>query len=130
MLTQQTAINTVRDYAHEIGNSGVSLKYVILYGSFAKGTQHEWSDIDVALVADEFEGLPTDHYFFAPIAIKKPYIRIETITYPTEYFLEGDPFIEEIKKEGILILNNCIESEKSLLLHTWKDQKQYQKSRR
>ena len=35
---------------------GVNLRTVILYGSFAKGTQHKWSDIDVALVADEFTG--------------------------------------------------------------------------
>ena len=55
MLTQQAAIDTVRNYALEIRNSGVNLKKVILYGSFAKGTQHEWSDIDVALVADEFQ---------------------------------------------------------------------------
>ena len=104
MLTQRTAIDTVRDYAREINNSGcVALKNVILYGSFAKGTQHEWSDIDVALVADEFEGLPNDHYYFASIAIKKPYVRIEAVTYPTDYFREGDPFIEEIKKEGIVI---------------------------
>jgi len=103
MLTQQTAIDTVRDYAREIANSGIALTKVILYGSFAKGTQHEWSDIDVALVADQFEGLPGDHYYFAPIAIKKPYIRIETITYPTDYFNEGDPFIDEIKKTGIII---------------------------
>jgi predicted nucleotidyltransferase len=103
MLTQQTAIDTVRDYAREIGNSGIVLKHVILYGSFAKGTQHEWSDIDVALVADDFEGLPNDHYHFASIAIKKPYIRIETMTYPTDYFHEGDPFIDVIKEEGIVI---------------------------
>jgi predicted nucleotidyltransferase len=105
MLTQQTAIDTVRDYAREIGDAGVALKHVILYGSFAKGTQHEWSDIDVALVADEFEGLPTDIYFFSSIAIKKQYIRIEAMTYPTDYFRESDPFIEEIKKDGIVILN-------------------------
>jgi len=30
-------------------------------------------------------------------------IRIEAITYPTDYFHESDPFIEEIKKEGIVI---------------------------
>lgn len=103
MLTQQTAIDTVRDYAREISNSGIVLKHVILYGSFAKGTQHEWSDIDVALVADDFEGLPNDHYYFASIAIQKPYVRIETVTYPTDYFHEGDPFIDIIKKEGIVI---------------------------
>ena len=104
MLTQQTAIDTVRDYVREIGNSGVTLKSAILYGAFAKGTQHEWSDIDVALVADEFEGLPNDHYYFASVAIKKPYVRIETVTYPTNYFKQGDPFIEEITKTGIKII--------------------------
>ena len=103
MLTQNAAIDTVKNYAREIINSGINLKKVILYGSFAKGTQHEWSDIDVALVADEFEGLPTDHYFFSNIAIKKQYVRIETITYPTNYFLLGDAFIEEIQKTGVLI---------------------------
>jgi predicted nucleotidyltransferase len=103
MLTQQTDIDTVRDYAREISNLGVALKYVVLYGSFAKATQHEWSDIDVALVADDFEGLPNDHYSFASIAIKKPYVRIETVTYPTDYFHESDPFIDIIKKEGIVI---------------------------
>ena len=104
MLTQNAVIEIVRSYAREIQNSGVNLRKVILYGSFAKGTQHEWSDIDVALIADEFEGLPTDHKYFSRIGIKKPYYRIESNTYPTDYFLESDPFIEEIKKTGIEII--------------------------
>jgi len=29
---------------------------------------------------------------------------IEPITYPTDYFSESDPFIEEIKKTGIEII--------------------------
>ena len=103
MLTRNAVIQTVRNYAHEIELHGIHLQTVILYGSFAKGTQHEWSDIDVALVADEFEGLPTDIYHFVSIAIKKTYIRIEPNTYPTDYFNEGDPFIEEIIKTGIKI---------------------------
>jgi len=104
MLAQEVVIDKVRNYAREICNSGVNLKKVILYGSFARGTQHEWSDIDVALVADEFEGLPTDHNYFSHIGIKKPYIKIEANTYPTDYFQEGDPFIEEIKNTGIVII--------------------------
>ena len=64
MLTQKTAIDTVRNYASEIGDSGVALKHVILYDSFAS------------------------------IATQKPYVRIETVTYPTDYFREGDPFID------------------------------------
>ena len=103
MLTQDAAIKIVGDYAREIEGVGVHLQMVIMYGSFAKGTQHEWSDIDVALVADEFTGLPEDYDLFPYIGIKKPYIRIEAMTYPTDYFRESDPFIEEIKKEGIVI---------------------------
>jgi predicted nucleotidyltransferase len=103
MLTQNVVIDTVQNYAREICNSGIKLRKVILYGSFAKGTQHEWSDIDVALVADEFEGLPTDHNYFSRIGIKKPYVRIESNTYSTDYFQEGDAFIEEIKNTGIEI---------------------------
>jgi len=103
MLTRNAAIEIVGNYAQEIQAQGVHLRNVFMYGSFAKGTQHEWSDIDVALVADEFEGLPTDHYFFAHITIKNPYVRIEANTYPTDYFEQGDPFIDEIKKTGIKI---------------------------
>jgi len=104
MFTQQIAIDVVENYAREIRGSGINLRKVILYGSFAKGTQHEWSDIDVALVADEFEGLPTDHSYFSFIGIKTPYRRIEANTYSTDYFQQGDPFIDEIKNTGIEIM--------------------------
>jgi len=105
MLTQQSVIDTVRDYARDIEARGVNLRSVILYGSFAKGTQHEWSDIDVALVADEFTGFTFDDCkLYSGLGIRKPYIRIEEKTYPTDYFKAGDPFINEIKKEGIVII--------------------------
>jgi len=104
MLDTYAVIEIVRNYAHDIESHGVHLRNVFLYGSFAKGTQHEWSDIDVALVADEFTGFVfNDSDLFPYVGIKKPYIRIETKTYNTDYFNEGDPFIEEIIKTGIKI---------------------------
>jgi len=104
MLTRNAVIDIVKNYSHDIENKGVNLRYVILFGSFAKGCQHEHSDIDVALVADNFTGTPLDHDLFPYVGCKKPYSRIEAITYPTDYFREGDPFIKEIKKHGIVIL--------------------------
>jgi len=105
MLTRNAAIEIVTNYAKEIEAHGIHLRTVVLYGSFAKGTQHQWSDIDVALVADEFTGFTfNDKKLFPYVGIKKPYIRIETKTYPTEYFQQGDPFIDEIKKTGITIV--------------------------
>ena len=88
------------DYFEE----SINLRSVFLYGSFAKGTQHEWSDIDVALVADEFTGFtPEDKKLFPYIGIKKPYALIEAKTYQTDCFRKGDPFTDEIQKTGILI---------------------------
>ena len=105
MLTRNAAIKTVRNYAKEINKAGINLRRVILFGSFAKGTQHQWSDLDVALVADDFSGVGfLDRKLFSDIGIQKPYIRIEPITYPTDYFEKSDPFIEEIKNTGIEII--------------------------
>jgi len=38
------------------------------------------------------------------VCIKKPYIRIEANTYPTDYFENRDPLINEIIKTGIKIV--------------------------
>jgi predicted nucleotidyltransferase len=106
MLTRNAAIKMVKNYAKELNQAGINLRKVIMFGSFAKGTQHEWSDIDVALVADNFSGVGfLDRQHFSKIGIKKTYLRNEPVTYPTDYFSESDPFIEEIKKTGIEILN-------------------------
>ena len=102
MVTQQIAINTVKKFAYDINQSGLQLYKVILFGSYAKNKQHEHSDIDVALVADTFSGVGF-------IDIKKfvktlrNYILIQPKTFPTNYFKQGDPFIEEIIRTGIEI---------------------------
>lgn len=104
MLTKKSAIETVKNFAREVKESGVHLYKVILFGSYAFGKPHKWSDIDVVLVADEFTGTGFDDAaYFARINNKKPYIRIEAKTFPTPYFKKGDPFIDEIKKTGIEI---------------------------
>ena len=102
MVTQQTAINTVNQFVKEINGSGIRLYKAILYGSYAHNNQKEHSDIDVALVSDEFSGLGfIDIKMF--VKTLKNYIQIQPKTFQTEYFIKGDPFIEEIIKTGIEI---------------------------
>jgi len=104
MVTKEAAIKSVESLAKDIKNSGINLRKVILYGSFAKDKQNEDSDIDVALVADEFTGAGfIDIQLFVKYLIN--YIRVQPRTYSTDYFEEGDPFIDEIKKSGIEINN-------------------------
>jgi len=55
MLDKETVINTVERYA-EVVTKELSPAAIVLFGSYAKGTAHEESDIDVAVIFDGFSG--------------------------------------------------------------------------
>ena len=105
MLTQKTVISTIKKIADDIRLSGIHLNRVILYGSYAKNKQHDWSDIDVAFVADEFTSIGfEDVGLFAAQLIKYPKLDIQPRTYNTKDFsIDKDPFVEEILNTGIEI---------------------------
>ena len=102
MLTQRAAIKHVKNIVAEIKRSGIHLRKVILFGSYAKNKQHRWSDIDVALVADEFKTIgPEDVKLFSKILIKYPELDIQPRTYNTKDFTpRKDSFVEEILRTG------------------------------
>jgi predicted nucleotidyltransferase len=104
MVTQSTALNLAKEYIREIKGLGVNIHKAFLFGSFAKNKQHEWSDIDVALIADDFIGITAlDKNRFRTLHIIPKFMSIEAHTFPTKRLKESDPFIEEIKKTGIEI---------------------------
>jgi len=104
MASQLPVINLVKRFAKDVLSEGVHLRKVFLFGSYAHNKQHRFSDVDVALVADEFQGFVfSDLDFFIKAKIKKSYSKIQVQTYSTSYFKKGDPFIDEIKRTGIEI---------------------------
>lgn len=105
MFTQKSVIAHLNKIAEEIKSTGLHLKKVVLYGSYAKNEQHRWSDIDVAFIADEFIGIGyEDTKLFSRIMIKYPKLNIQPRTYNTKDFTpDKDPFVEEILKTGIEI---------------------------
>ena len=106
MLTQKTVINNIKEIVAEIRQSGLQLNRVILYGSYAKNTQHEYSDIDIAFVADRFKSIgPVDVQLFVRSLSKRPNLNISPRTYNTKDFnIDRDPFVEEILRTGIEIV--------------------------
>ena len=74
---------------------------LILFGSYAKGTQREDSDVDVAIVLDETNG---DYFSTRPILWKISRIvddRIEPLIFERKHDDSG--FLEEVIKTGIVI---------------------------
>ncbi len=102
MLTREVAIQLVRDFVKACEEQRIFFNKVILFGSTARGTATQDSDIDVLLVSDQFG---TSRWKNAGLIarVNKKFSLIEAHTYPTSYFLEGDPFINEAKNTGIVI---------------------------
>jgi predicted nucleotidyltransferase len=105
MLTQRSVIKDIKKFADEIKLTGIHLHKVILFGSYAKNTQGKWSDIDVALIADEFNGVGfIDTGLFSKVLIKYPHLNIQPHTYNTnDFFAAKDSVVAEILKTGIEI---------------------------
>jgi uncharacterized protein len=102
--TQQSAFITASNFVQAVQNQGVKLKKAILFGSHSSGKSHEWSDIDVALIADEFSGVNVeDLNYFINVTIQKPFFAVEPHTFNTKDFQEGNAFTKEIEKTGIVI---------------------------
>lgn len=104
MVTRETAINTVKSFINDCQSNGFVFHKVLMFGSAAKNMTHEWSDIDLLLISDQFGSNVFDNLkLYSKINIKYPII--ETHPYPTKYYYEGDDFIKKISKESIEIIS-------------------------
>ncbi|MGE5457879.1 MAG: nucleotidyltransferase domain-containing protein [Methanococcaceae archaeon] len=98
-------VNIVREYLHELSEKGVFISRCFLYGSQARNTATEDSDIDVMLVSPLFDG-NTDQYMPAIwLSTVRTNYRIEPIAVGEKRFQTDDmsPIIEVVRQEGIEI---------------------------
>ena len=102
MVTQQVALAEVKQFAEEVRQLEIGLRQVILFGSFARNEQREWSDIDVAIVADSFTGFRAEDVRPLVSSLVK-HVAIEPHTFSPEQFTDWNPFVQEIKRTGIVI---------------------------
>ena len=75
-----------------------------LFGSYAKGTQNRWSDIDLAVVSPEFsEDLFEERIVLMHLAAEVD-TRIEPKPFRPDSFKPIDPLVYEIQKHGIKLI--------------------------
>ena len=81
-----------------------TIREAFLFGSYAKGNPSEYSDVDLAIVSDDFEGVRLyDRQRVHKSIIKDlvgEYIDVEFHPFKTEDFTSDNPFVEEILKTG------------------------------
>jgi predicted nucleotidyltransferase len=101
----QKILELVKELISQISKDDIRIEKAYLFGSHAKGTADDWSDIDIALVSNDFSGT---RYFDRERLTQ--YIihldsRLEIHPYRADEFNEDSRwFVKEILDTGIRIL--------------------------
>lgn len=93
----------LKRYFAAIEQQGIHLQQAVLFGSYANGRYTEWSDIDVALVSDDFQGIrfyDREKLSQATLAVDR---RIDPVPYRTKDFTTENLFVQEILRTGVKI---------------------------
>lgn len=97
-------IRIARQCVAELEKRNIHVQCAILFGSHASGRQYEWSDIDLAVVSNDFDGNPFYDRKKMAGAVLAVDSRLEPHPYRPEEFTEDDLFVREILKTGIKIV--------------------------
>ena len=103
MYTKSDINNIVNKFISLVSDE-FPLNSVYLFGSYANGTAKEYSDVDLAVVSDKFEGSRFFDKQKLNKYILKTSIDLEVHPYKTEDFTEDDPFVKEIIQTGLKIV--------------------------
>jgi len=94
-----------KQYADEV-REVMTIEKVILFGSYAKGTASEKSDIDICFFLPSFNGKRRTEIIYDLLRISdESYkgIYFEPIAFPISEIERGNPFVMEIISTGIEI---------------------------
>lgn len=96
--------HTVERYLQALNQHQIPITEAVFFGSYARGNETEWSDIDIALVSEIFEGnriADKDKIRKITLSISS---EIEVVPFPPEDFNEQNPFAREILRTGIKLV--------------------------
>ncbi len=104
MAKVPTSIKVLIDnYLESLNAHGINIISAFIFGSYANGNYTELSDIDIALISDDFEG----KRFFDKNKIRKITLsistKIEVIPFNPDDFNLENPFAKEIIDTGIKV---------------------------
>lgn len=115
MARAKTAIE-LQEYTSKIISfitKKVNVEKVILFGSYAKGSAHEWSDIDLAVISPDFKSKSTTVNSLRLISdIKLHEENLQLVCFSSQVFNNEDDwvdpgFIREIKNTGKVLYSQA-----------------------
>ena len=97
----ETVNKTITDYVADV-KKAIPIDRACLFGSHAKGTATEHSDIDICFFSHSFENLLPIDIMTRLFRLTRKYkgIDIEPLGFPTSELENDNPFVKEILRTG------------------------------
>lgn len=54
-MANKRIVKSIRNYLKAVAQTGIPVKYGVLFGSYARGQEHEWSDIDLLVISPRYD---------------------------------------------------------------------------
>lgn len=105
-MANKSVVKTVRKYLYYLMEQGIPVSFGVLYGSYAKGGAHRWSDIDLLVVSSKYDETPTnDDYERLWVFAGRTDSRIEPIPVGEKQYQQDDSnmIIDIARREGQII---------------------------
>ena len=104
-MVEETVVASVRRYLAALPALGIHARRAVLFGSFAQGRADEYSDIDLVVIAPEFDGCRELSLVKRLWRATTTDNRIEPIPcgeheWETD---QGRPILEIARREGVII---------------------------
>lgn len=103
VINNRIIMDKIQKYVEKICEN-YKIEAIILFGSYAKGTENQDSDIDIAIITDDFENDIIDEELKLMKLRREIDTRIEPhIIRISDYKKAATPFIQEVIKTGIKV---------------------------
>lgn len=106
-LVIEPLVNTLRV---ELERAGIPVEQIILFGSYARGSNSDASDIDLAIVSSVFTGIRFHDISHIVDSIAPVNSRLEIHPYRPDDFAGNDPFASEILRTGTVLYDRRVMS--------------------
>ncbi|OPJ57341.1 nucleotidyltransferase domain-containing protein [Clostridium oryzae] len=103
IISNSEITKIVEKYAQLLSKE-LKINSIYLYGSYAKGTFSNDSDIDIAVIGEDFIGDPVEDTLKLMRIRRKVDNRIEPHPFRVKDFDTSDPYVQEILNTGIKIM--------------------------
>ena len=104
-IISKKAKDSVLDYIQYLKQDGLPVDRAFIYGSYAKGKTHKWSDIDVCIISSKFQKkVDPLEYLWVKKRDKDIEAMISPIGFHPRDFVDESPLAWEVKKTGVRVI--------------------------